>query len=85
MSKKARSALFGFVLFSLVLSLGTIACDWDDVEDAFVEEPGRILNEVVDSTQTQGKNTGFVGGAGKLLCESTGGRWVASIDACYKK
>lgn len=100
-SKELRSGLFALLLVLVVFSLGTIACGGTDGDggswlDSAVEDVEDFANEVVegekqnwgevgDSFNTKGKNTGFIGGAGKLACEATGGRWVASIDSCYKK
>lgn len=98
MSKKQRSAFLAVLVVLSVLSLATMGCGGTDGNGgSFLEGAQEFAEEVVEGekqnwseisgsvTENPGKNTGFVGGAGKLLCESTGGRWVASIDACYKK
>lgn len=101
MSKQNRSGLLALLLVLFVLSLGTIACDGTDGDggsflDTVIEDVEDFTEEVIEgekqnwkditsSGKNNGKNTGLIGGAGKMLCESTGGRWVASIDACYKQ
>ena len=85
-----RSTLFALLLVLFVLSMATMACDdggeLADLGKDVAQEPGKIYKEITGSmTGSPGKNTGFIGEPGKFLCESTGGRWVASIDACYEK
>ena len=88
MSKKARSALLALLVVLSVLSLATMGCDGtdgflDDVIEGEKQNWREISGSVTDPTPK--KTTGFIGAPGKFLCESTGGRYVASIDACYRQ
>ena len=87
MSKKQRSALLALLVVLSILSLTTIGCGGTDgFLDDVIEGEKRNWSEITGSlTDNPGKNTGLIGGAGKMLCEARGGRWVASIDACYEK
>lgn len=90
-SKELRSGLFALLVVLSVLSLATIACDGVDGDGGsflndVIEGEKKNWSEIGDSlTDNPAKSTGFIGSPGKFLCESTGGRYVASIDACYKK
>lgn len=66
--------------------LDNVVEDVEDFAEEVIEGEKQNWGEVGDSFKDNpAKSTGFIGSPGKFLCESTGGRYVASIDACYKK
>ena len=93
MSKAMRSALFGLLVVLSILSLATMGCGGTDGDggsflDDVIEGEKQNWSEVGESIKgpsPSSKDSGFVGSAGKFICESRGHTWVASISACYEK
>ena len=87
LSKKS-TGLYALLLVLFVLSLTTIGCGDDGFLDEVIEGEKKNWSQVGESVTgptPKNKDSGFVGSAGKVLCEARGYRWVASISACYEK
>ena len=75
-------ALFGIVLMIVVLFLFVGLVTGGEVD--LFEETGSAVREVSGSMNTDGyAPVNPIGEVGKFGCEQFGGRWVASIGACY--
>ena len=84
-----RSTLVALLLVLAVVAISQMACDstegfLGDVIEGEKQNWSEV-GESVTGPKPSNKDSGFVGGAGKFLCESRGHTWVASISACYEK